>query len=55
MLNSGKEFRDKKENILTLALSEEKILNETIKRIPPPLQVKWSVPKEVALLFSESH
>ena len=56
MLNSGKEFRDKKENILTLVLSEEKILNETIKHIPtPPLQVKWSVPKEVALLFSESH
>jgi hypothetical protein len=23
MLNSGKEFRDKKENILTLVLSEE--------------------------------
>jgi hypothetical protein len=29
MLNSGKEFRDKKENILTLVFSEEKLLNET--------------------------
>ena len=36
MLNSGKEFRDKNENILTLALSEEKILNETKNHIPPP-------------------
>ena len=43
MLNSGKKI-----NILTLVLSEKKILNET-KTItppppPPPLQVKWSVP-----------
>ena len=32
MLNSGKQFRasrDKKNNILTLVLSEKKILNET--------------------------
>ena len=36
MLNSGKEFRDKKENILTLELSKEKILNETKKHTPPP-------------------
>ena len=37
MLNSGKKFRvlrDKKNNILTLVLSEKKILNETN---PPPL------------------
>ena len=54
MLNSGKKFRDKKENILTLVFSEEKLLNEK-KNHTPPLQVKWSVPKEVALLFSESH
>ena len=54
MLNSGKKICDKKINILTLVLSEEKILNETKKNItppppppPPPLQVKWSVPKSV--------
>ena len=35
MFNSGKEFRDKKENILTLVFSEEKLLNEK-KNIPPP-------------------
>ena len=48
MLNSGKKFRalhDKKNNILTLVLSEKKILNETKNHNPPrPLQVKWSVP-----------
>jgi hypothetical protein len=33
----------KKINILTLALTEKKILNET-KNHNPPLQVKWSVP-----------
>ena len=46
MLNSGKKFRalrDKKINILTLVLSEKKILNET-KNHNPLLQVKWSVP-----------
>jgi hypothetical protein len=46
MLNSGKKcraLRDKKINILTLVLSEKKILNET-KNHNPPLQVKWSVP-----------
>ena len=46
MLNSGKKFRalrDKQKNILTLVLSEKKILNET-KNHKPPLQVKWSVP-----------
>ena len=46
MLNYGKTFRalrDKKIYILTLALSENKILNET-KNHNPPLQVKWSVP-----------
>jgi hypothetical protein len=46
MLMSGKKFRtlrDKKNNILTLVLSEKKFLNET-KNYNPPLQVKWSVP-----------
>ena len=41
MSNSGKQFRAL--NILTLVLSEEKILNET-KNHNPLLQVKWSVP-----------
>ena len=50
MLNSGKQFRtlrDKKINILTLVLTERTILNETKNHTPPPppLQVKWSVPK----------
>jgi hypothetical protein len=50
MLNSGKKncaLRDKKINILTLVLSEKKILNETINHTLPsplPIQVKWSVP-----------
>ena len=42
MWNSGKiirALRDKKKNILTLVLSEKKILNETKNH-----QVKWSVP-----------
>jgi hypothetical protein len=46
MLNSGKKIRvlrDKKK-ILTLVLSEKKILNETKNHNTPPLQVKWSVP-----------
>ena len=33
-------------NILTLVLSEKKILNETKNR-NPPLQVKWSVPNVI--------
>ena len=44
MLNSGKNFRalrDKKNNILTLVLSEKKFLNETKNHN----KVKWSVPK----------
>ena len=48
MLNSWKKnfaLRDKKNNILTLVLSEKKILYETKNHNPPPpLQVKWSVP-----------
>ena len=52
MLHSGKKnsriARQKKINILTLVLSEKKILNETKNHNPPPppppLQVKWSVP-----------
>ena len=46
MLNSGKKIAlraTKKINILTLVLSEKKILNKT-KKHNPPLQVKWSVP-----------
>ena len=44
MWNSGKKIY-----ILTLVMSEKKILNETKNHNPPPppppLQVKWSVPK----------
>ena len=40
MLNSGKKI-----DILTLVLSVNKFLNETKNHNPPPLQVKWSVPK----------
>ena len=46
MWNSGKKIAlctTKKINILTLVLSEKKILNET-KNHNPRLQVKWSVP-----------
>ena len=46
MLNCGKKFRALRDNfflILTLVLSEKKILNET-KNHNPPLQVKWWVP-----------
>ena len=38
MINFGKKFRalrDKKNNILTLVLSEKKILNETKNHNPP--------------------
>ena len=44
MLNSGKKIAlsATKKNILTLALSEKKIPNETKNHTP--LQVKWSVP-----------
>ena len=48
MLNFGKKIAlraTKKINILTLVMSEKKILNET-KNHNPPLQVKWSVPKQ---------
>ena len=38
-----------KKNILTLLLSEKKILNET-KNHNPPLQVKWSVPYVIKLV-----
>ena len=48
MLNSGEKnsrfARQKKINILTLALSEKKFLNEIKNRNPTPFQVKWSVP-----------
>jgi hypothetical protein len=50
MLDSGKKIRalrDKTKNILTLVLSEKKILNETKNHNPP--QIKWSVPKMVPL------
>jgi hypothetical protein len=49
MLNSGKKnvrFARQKKLLFYLALSEKKILNET-KNHNPPLQVKWSVPKEL--------
>ena len=49
MWNSGKKFRalrDKTINIRTLVMSEKKILNESKNHTPPPLQVKWSVPKD---------
>ena len=42
MLNSGKKncaLRDKKINILTLVLSEKKILNETKNHNPPPFKL----------------
>ena len=50
MLNSGKKFalrETKKIYILTLVLFEKKFLTETKNHNPPPppLQVKWSVPK----------
>ena len=35
----------KKINIVTLVLSEKKFRNKTKNHNPPPLQVKWSVPK----------
>ena len=40
MLNS-----EKKNRALTLVLFEKKLFNETKNHNPPPLQVKWSVPK----------
>ena len=43
-------FNSKEKKILTLVLSEKKILNET-KTIPPPLQVKWSVPNLIIKVF----
>ena len=52
MLNSGKKIRalrDKLINILTLVLSEKKIMNETKNH--PSLQVKWSVPMNMLFLF----
>jgi hypothetical protein len=42
MLNSGKKIRalrDKKINILTLVLSENKFLNETKNHNPPPFKL----------------
>ena len=52
MLISGE-----KKNILTLVLTEKKILNETKNHTPPPLlQVKWSVPyalKELRHLIND--
>ena len=49
----GKKIRDKEKKILTLVLSEKKILNETKNHTPPtPLQVKWSVPYFIAIFYS---
>ena len=60
MLNSGKKFRvlrDKKNNILTLVLSEKK--NSERNKIPnpppPPLQVKWSVLYHTLLFWGEEY
>ena len=40
MLNSGKKIHARqKKNILTLVLSEKKILNETKNHTPPPLKL----------------
>ena len=53
MWNSGKKncaLRDKNKYILTLVLSEKKILNET-KNHNPPLQVKWSFPNVTLFLL----
>jgi hypothetical protein len=48
MLNSGKKklrfAPQKKNNILTLVLSEKNFFEQT-KNHNPPLQVKWLVPK----------
>ena len=44
LLKKNSDFGGEKKNILTLVLSEKKILNETKNHNPPPLQVKWSVP-----------
>ena len=47
MLDSGEKnvlCVTKKINILTLVMSEKKILNQKKPIDPPPLQVKWSVP-----------
>ena len=48
MLNPGNKIRASRDkikiNILTLVLSEKKIMNETKNPNPPPLQVKRSVP-----------
>ena len=54
MLNTGKNFAlcaTNKINILTLVLSEKKILNEKKPHSPPPppLQVKWSVPNQIQI------
>ena len=55
MLNSGEKkiafCATKKINILTLVLSENKIMNETKNHIPPLLQVKWSVPKIITIPY----
>ena len=53
MLESGKKIRalrDKKKNILTLVLSEKKVLNETKKHNLPPFKLNgWSL-SEINLL-----
>ena len=61
MLNSGEKklaLCATKKNILTLVLSEKKILNET-KNHNPPLQVKWLVPyvclREKTLSFNNNY
>jgi hypothetical protein len=49
MLKSGKKIRalrDKKNKYSNSCVVRKKILNETKNHNLPPLQVKWSVPKE---------
>ena len=64
MLNFEKKIHalcDKKINILTLVLSKKIFLNETKNHNPPPpppplpLQVKWSVPKNIGQVQSGYH
>ena len=53
MLNSGIKFRalgDKKNKYSNSRVVQKKILNETKKHNPPPLQVKWLVPKRYSFV-----
>ena len=43
-----------KKKVLTLVLSQKKILNETKNHNPPSFQVKWSVPNYDNRIHSSS-